>query len=103
MSTLVADRSLFRRVAPRLELAHRQRREEIADLHRRRSHVLSLILEQERLIAHRELQVLRAGARLKRVDRKQRYVDYRQVKLDRARAELGLLHVRLTAIEDKLP
>lgn len=86
------SRDLFRQVAPRLELAHRQRREAIAERRRIRSTIDDAVLELERLVAHRELQAMRAARRCALPDRARRdYVLERERKLTAARRRLDEL------------
>jgi hypothetical protein len=84
VSTLVRDRSLFALVAPRLERAHRERRIELVQERLARSRARVAELKAERLVAHRELQYVRAGAVGDR-----RYLRRRADKLACARMELA--------------
>lgn len=80
----LAGRDLFAHVAPFLERCHRERREELAEA---RTHIASERKQEaklERLVAHRELQLVRAGFVGDR-----RYLKHRQRKLDWARKELA--------------
>jgi hypothetical protein len=85
----VGDRALFRAVAPRLELAHRQRIRELEILSLRRRRARSKVLELEGLVAHREMQLIRAEATT-RARRDSRYMEHRNKKLQMARARLRL-------------
>ncbi len=76
----------FERVAPRLALAHKQRKEEIRLADRARYKSESRRVELERLVAHRELQLVRAYSR-----NSARYVNERQRKLNEARGALSRL------------
>ena len=78
--------SVFERVAPRLALAHKQRKEEIRLADRAWYKSESRRVELDRLVAHRELQLVRAYSR-----NSARYVITRQVKLDEAREALDRL------------
>lgn len=71
-------------IAPRLALAHRQRADEIIAERVARHHAREQLESAERLVAHRELQLLRAGATGDRS-----YVRRRDNKLTRARAHLA--------------
>lgn len=73
-------------IAPRLALARDQYLAERAEIARRERARATARLRLERLIAHRELQLIRAGARGSR-----RYLEVRQRKLDSARRALGRL------------
>lgn len=77
------------RVAPRLARAHRQRRAELHALAAERRRLRRRLLELERLVAHRELQELRAGA-----TRDRRYIARRAAKLASARRELAEAQAR---------
>lgn len=57
---------------------------------RGRRHALGKVLECERLVAHRELQVVRAAT-----TKSPRYIRVRQTKLNQAKAKLGHWNVRL--------
>lgn len=88
MSGRRRDLLAAREVAPRLARAHDQVVAERAYRRFLRPWLTTEILETERLIAHRELQLIRAG----RVGRR-KYVDVRTTKLDEARSRLaGLRH-----------
>lgn len=91
-------RDLFRAVAPRLELAHRQRREEIAQRRRQLARLADRVLEYERLVAHRELQEIRAAERVSLSDKARRqYSKQRFKKLNRAREQLAAAQADLDA------
>lgn len=83
----MGDRARFRAVAPRLELAHRQRIRELEILSRRRMAARDRVLGWERTVAHRDLQVARAGA-TKRAASDERYMQQRYNKLETARRAL---------------
>lgn len=70
-------------IAPRLALARDQRRVELAAESRRRRRLLAELLEAERLVAHRELQLIRAQAIGRRA-----YIAQRAAKLESGRVEL---------------
>lgn len=82
-------RALFVAVAPRLERAHRQRLQEIAQIRVERLRTQDQILETQRLVAHRDLQLQRANAIGDR-----RYISRRQHKLKRAQKDLARLERR---------
>lgn len=63
-------------VAPRLALAHRERRAELAAERAARRHARNAVLRWEWIVAHRELQLVRAGA-----TGDGRYIDRRRHKL----------------------
>lgn len=86
---LTARRALFRRVAPRLEQAHRERQLELRAESRARVAAAQAVLKAERLVAHRELQLIRAGVRPGGRRKRTSYVDVRTSKLDAAHAELA--------------
>lgn len=93
----LTGRGLFRAVAPRLELAHRQRTAEITRLRAERRTWLNILHEREWAVEHRELQLIRAGAR-----RQSRYIAERQRKLEAARRALTEAQSRLTEINRSL-
>lgn len=70
------QRSTFETVAPRLALAHRQREEMQAECKRQQRAALGEIVHLEWLVAHRELQLVRAHGR--------KYIAERQRKLKQA-------------------
>lgn len=80
-------RDLFRAVAPRLELAHRQRQQELEILSRRRRAARKEVLKWQYLVAHRELQLIRSES-TNRAKRDGRYMRGRHNKLQTARREL---------------
>lgn len=84
----MARRDAFRRVAPRLERAHRERRAELLRERDQRIDAIHRVLKAERLVAHRELQAVRAGAVRASRRSRARYVEIRDVKLAAARREL---------------
>jgi hypothetical protein len=96
----VTGRALFRSVAPRLERAHRERRRELAELSVGRRRQRSRVLDLERLVAHRELQVVRSGAR-RSAARDGRYMRDRRRKLDDARGQLARAEARLREMEER--
>lgn len=85
----MTGRALFLVVAPRLELAHRQRIHEMQILSRRRRAARSKVLELEGLVAHRELQLIRSESR-KVARRNSHYMEHRRQKLQTARNRLRL-------------
>ncbi len=70
-------------VAPRLAKARDERREELRVAAVRRRRVADLILKAERLVAHRDLQLVRAYD-----TRSSRYIAERQRKLKAAQSQL---------------
>ena len=79
----LTGRALFRAIAPNLERAHRQRQVELAILSERRREARRRVLHKEQLVAHRELQLVRAGA-TRRAVRDPKYMRQRQQKLQQA-------------------
>lgn len=94
---LRTGRALFAAVAPRLERAHRERRLEVAALHRTRRRLVQAELHKESLLAHRELQLQRAFAA-----GKMGYVRHRKAKLEQAQRELASVREKLTAVTERL-
>lgn len=83
----------FQRLAPRLYQAHKERKHEIFIWDRQVIRYQTKKLELERLIAHRELQLVRAQYR-----NSYRYIAVREKKLDDARRQMQKLvdeHVAL--------
>lgn len=80
-------------IAPRLALAQRQRRLELLTERAERRHMLRLLRRAEWCVAHRELQLARAGS-----TRSARYIERRTRLLDQARSELARLRVRAAEI-----
>jgi hypothetical protein len=78
---------------PRIALAHRQRRRELAMECAERAHVRRLLQSYERLVAHRELQLVRAQA-----SSSQAYMRARERKLKFARARLKHFQARAETI-----
>jgi hypothetical protein len=78
-------RTVFRQVAPRLERAHREERDRLILLDKARAKFLHEIHDLERLVAHRELQELRAGIAKRR---RAKYVHERSRKLREAQDAL---------------
>lgn len=76
-------RDLFALVAPRLERAHRERKVEMVAERLARHVAREQEMRMERLVAHRELQLLRAAT-----TGNVKYERYRARKLDMARAML---------------
>lgn len=70
-------------IAPRLAKAQRERRLEIEAAAAQERHRCTKLLQAQRLLAHRELQLIRAEA-----TRDPRYIARRQDKLSQARAEV---------------
>lgn len=81
-------RATFRAVAPRLELAHRQERERLAAASVERIAAANAVVKAQRLVAHRELQLLRAATR------NARYYRRRAAKVEEARGELRAAYAR---------
>lgn len=81
-------------VAPRLAAAHRAERQRLEALARARRRERNLVLKLARLVAHRDLQLVRAG-----VTRDARYIERRTTKLQRARAALAAAEKRLAELE----
>lgn len=73
-------------VCPRLALAHRQRRHELHAERAERHKVRELLRHAEWCVAHRELQLVRAG-----FTRNGRYIASRTRKLGQARRDLARL------------
>jgi hypothetical protein len=84
-------------VAPRLALAHRGRRAELAAARKARLEAADAVLEWERMVAHRELQVVRSEAR-KASRRDARYMRWRYAKLAAGRRELDAARARARAL-----
>lgn len=80
-------------IAPRLALAHRQRRNELLAERAERRRARAELLALERLVAHRELQLVRAGFR-----DDGRYIARRTHKLARARQDLARLQAHAERI-----
>lgn len=91
----MTGRALFAAVAPRLELAHRERRAEIVVLRARRASLTSKVLKKERLLAHRDLQTLRVTRR--------HSTGVRLAKLRQAERELEAARAALREVESQLP
>lgn len=70
-------------IAPRLAKAQRERMREIEAEHAQEQHRQAMLLRAQRLVAHRELQLVRAGW-----THSPRYIAERQRKLEAARTEL---------------
>lgn len=70
--------------APRLARAHAQRREELRRGAAAERHRVTMLDKAERLVIHRELQLIRAGR-----TGDARYIKRRQDKLDAARAQVA--------------
>lgn len=83
------SRAEFASIAPRLERAHRERRDELAAESRARVRAAGRVLKAQRLVAHRELQLLRAGDRQGGRRARERYVRHRANLLEDARKELA--------------
>lgn len=67
--------------------------------HHARMRLIGEISDIERLVAHRDLQLLRSESRT-RARTNVKYMDYRQRKLQRAEARLQELRDRLAHLED---
>lgn len=70
-------------IAPRLAKAHRERTREIEAERAQEQHRRTMLLRAQRLVAHRELQLVRAGW-----THSPRYIAERERKLEAARAEM---------------
>lgn len=81
-------------IAPRLALAYRQRRDELVAERIARHHARERLQRAEWLVAHRELQALRAGHTGSR-----RYIKRRTDKLERARRELAAAQRHAQALD----
>lgn len=81
-------RRRFAKVAPRLELAHRQALEERERESDARVRAAQAVLKARRLVAHRELQLLRAPATEGSRKKRARYERHRAGKLEEAHREL---------------
>lgn len=81
-------RATFRTVAPRLELAHRQERARQRAASAERVAAAAAVLKAQRLVEHRELQLLRATQKSVRYERR------RAAKINEARAELQAAYAR---------
>jgi hypothetical protein len=77
---------------PRLSKAHRERQAELYAERAERRRVRNELLKLERLVAHRELQELRA------TQRNRRYYAHRARKLDQARRDLERVRAHAQAI-----
>lgn len=84
-----------REVAPRLARAHDQLVAERRWRQWYRLELLDEVLRNERLLVHRELQLIRAGNR-----RSQKYVNKRDAKLREARSRLAGARHALTMLEE---
>lgn len=84
----------FRRVAPRLERAHHERQAELARESAARVTAAAQVLHKKALVAHRELQLIRAGARPGGRRKRDSYIAVRERKLDEARRELERAEAR---------
>lgn len=81
-------------IAPRLAVAHAQRRTELEAARQERRRVRNLLMHKERLVAHRELQLVRAMARPGKRRHRASYIAVRQKKLVQARKELAQVQRR---------
>lgn len=81
-------------VAPRLAAAHRAERRRLGELAAARRRERELVLRLARLVAHRDLQLVRAGT-----TRDGRYIDRRAKKLEHARSALRAAERRLADLE----
>jgi hypothetical protein len=80
-------------VAPRLAKARDQRREELRVASAQRRHLATLLLDAERRVAHRELQLVRSYA-----TRNLKYIAHRQQKLKVAESQLEYARRQAAAI-----
>lgn len=85
----LSGRELFAAVAPRLERAHRLERAARAEARRARHRAREAELAAERLVAHRDLQLVRAYS-----VGDGRYIRRRERKLEQARAQLRRARAR---------
>jgi hypothetical protein len=90
----LTGRALFAAVAPRLERAHRERRLELAAESLARRRARAQVLDLERLVAHRELQVIRAAGRRGTRRQRERYLQHRENLLRAAEAALARARAR---------
>lgn len=88
------SRAEFARIAPRLERAHRERRLELAAALQARRDARETVMRLEALVAHRELQVIRAWSRRGSRRQRQRYMTHRENKLQTARTLLERAQAR---------
>ncbi len=86
-------RGCRRRRTSRLERAHRERLAELEQERAARLRAAQAVLKARRLIAHRELQQIRAGALGRR-----KYIARRTVKVDESYAELAAALERARAL-----
>ena len=98
------ERGTLHDLAPRLARARDSLLADLRAARERRAAAQTDVLELERLVAHRELQLLRGGAthrRFKNDRAKRRYVAERQAKLTDARDRLAEAQGRLAAAQGR--
>lgn len=87
-------RALFAQVAPFLERCHRERKAELVSIGKALRQARVDELKLERLVAHRELQQLRAGN-----TRNRKYVAHRTRKLEQAQGALDRVRSYIRRME----